>query len=138
MQHKLVFKPADYIGISLLVIAGLIGLWYNFQQGGRMQQKYAVVYVGNEQVVELSLSESDRYQYSYAFGEEGQYQAVIEVEGGKVRMLEMGSDLCPRGICSHTSWITHPYESIVCLPNRIMIVFREAGGSEDNLDGITF
>ncbi len=137
-MHKLRFKPADYIIISLMVIAGLAGLWYNVQRGGLMQHKYAVIYVDNQIVAELSLGDSDRFQYTFPFGESGQYQAVIEVEGGRVRIQEMGSDLCPKGICAHTGWIVHSYESIVCLPNRIMIVFREGGFTEDIVDGVTY
>lgn len=137
-MQKLRFKPADYIIIGLMVIAGLVGLWYNVQQGGRMQQKYVTVYVDNKMVAELSLGDSDRFQYTFPFGEAGQYQAVIEVEGGRVRILEMGSDLCPKAICSHTGWIVHTYQSIVCLPNRIMIVFREDASAEDAVDGVTY
>ena len=135
-MQKLQLKPADYIIIGLLIIAGLAGFWYNYHQGGQGQQKYAVIYVDNQVVAELSLNDSDHYQYSFPFGNGAQHEAVIEVDGGRVRMLEMDTSLCPRGICAHTGWIEHSYESIVCLPNRIMIVFREA--DSDGLDGITF
>ncbi len=135
-MQKLQLKPADYIIIGLLIIAGLAGFWYNYHHGGQGQQKYAVIHVDNKVVAELSLNDSDHYHYIFTFGDEAQHEAVIEVDGGRVRMLELDASLCPRGICAHTGWIEHSYESIVCLPNRIMIVFREA--DSDGLDGITF
>jgi len=134
---KLNLKTADYCIITALIIAGLAGLWVNLQQGVGSRQKYALIYVDNQLVAEISLGENDRFQHMFPFGESGQYQAVIEAEEGKVRLLEMDADLCLRGICAHTGWIAHPYESIVCLPNRIMVVFREAAAEKD-LDGVTF
>lgn len=138
-MRKILLKPADYLIIAALLLAGLAGLWYNLQAGGRFQPKYAIVYVDNQQVAELSLSEKERFLYAISFGNEGQHHAVLELEEGRVRMLPMGQALCPKGICSHTGWITYPYESIVCLPNRIMVVFSAAPGARDNdIDGITF
>jgi len=134
---RLSLKPADYCIIISLIIAGLAGLWVNLQQGVGSRQKYALIYVDNRLVAEISLGENDRFQHIFPFGESGQYQAVIEAEEGKVRLLEMDAYLCPRGICAHTGWIAYPYESIVCLPNRIMIIFREAA-TEQELDGVTF
>jgi hypothetical protein len=130
------FKLADYFIIGVLLLAGLAGLWYNFQQGSRLQQKYAVIYVDNRPVAELSLGQNDLFEYTIAFGDG--HEAVLEIEEGKVRMLPMSVDLCPKGICSHTGWIAHPYESIVCLPNRIMVVFSSSPTESEEIDGVTY
>ena len=120
------------------MVAGLAGLWYNLDRGGMSEQKYAAVYIDNKPVAELSLAESDRYAYTIHFGEEGQHEAILEIEGGRVRMLPLDESLCPRGICSHTGWISHHYESIVCLPNRIMVAFTQSPGDPDRIDGVTY
>jgi hypothetical protein len=48
-------------------------------------------------------------------------QAELEVKDRAVRLLEMPDSLCPRKICSHIGWIRRPGETIVCLPNRLVI-----------------
>ncbi|MDO8734808.1 MAG: NusG domain II-containing protein [Elusimicrobiota bacterium] len=42
----------------------------------------------------------------------------IEVREGRIRVLE--SD-CPHKICRHSGWITSPAQTIVCVPNKILI-----------------
>lgn len=131
-------KMADYLIVGCLLVAGLAGLWYNLHYGLTAGQKYVVISVNNRQVAELSLSDSDKYEYTFSFGDAEELLAVIEVDEGRVRMLPLEKDLCPRGICSHTGWITHSYESIVCLPNQIMVVFSGDPGDEEDIDGITY
>lgn len=53
-------------------------------------------------------------------------QAVLSLERGEVRILPMPSDLCPLGICSHSGPIDRPGESLVCVPNRLVV--RILGG----------
>jgi hypothetical protein len=48
-------------------------------------------------------------------------QAELEVKDRAVRLLEMPLSLCPRQICTHIGWIRKPGETIVCLPNRLII-----------------
>ena len=71
------------------------------------------------------------------FGPEDKYEATIEISKGKVRMLPLDRDLCPRGICAHTGWISRHGESIVCLPNRIMVVLYAPQEPDSDYDGIT-
>ncbi len=139
-MQKLKIKIADYFIVGFVLLLGLIGFWFNLQEAGASGQKYAVIYVENEQVTELSLSPGDSFDYSLNFGRNEQNTAAIEVEDGRIRMLPMGEELCPRAICSHTGWIEHSYESIVCLPNQIMIVFEKGttGKDDHDIDGVTY
>ncbi|MGE5311813.1 MAG: NusG domain II-containing protein [Nitrospirota bacterium] len=57
---------------------------------------------------------------------------VVEVKDGRVRVKD--SD-CPRRICLHTGWIQHPGETIVCVPNKIVIEI-EASGSAPSVDAV--
>ena len=57
---------------------------------------------------------------------------VVEVKEGRIRVKE--SD-CPRRVCLHTGWIQHPGETIVCVPNKIVIEI-EASGSAPSVDAV--
>ena len=57
---------------------------------------------------------------------------IVEVKEGRIRVKE--SD-CPRRICLHTGWIQHPGETIVCVPNKIVIEI-EASGSAPSVDAV--
>lgn len=132
-------KKIDYIVVLAILAWGFAGFWFNIQQVGASGQKYATIHVQREQVAELSLSSDDQYSYSFDFGEHDQYTAHLEVEKGRIRMLPLGDDLCPRHICSHTGWIEHSYEKIVCLPNQIIITFNETSrGGDEEIDGVTY
>lgn len=129
-------KLADLIIIIVVLAVGLGSLWYNLSQAAvPPEQKYAAVYVDNKFVTELSLSE--HFIYTFTFGQ-GNHRAQLEVDRGRIRMLPLDRQLCPRGICSHTGWISEPYESIVCLPNRIMVLFAGGPPATDGIDGVTY
>ncbi len=137
-MEKLRLKAADYVIIAVLLLTGCAGLWLNLQRSGASPQKYLTIYVDNQAVAELSFAPEDRFTYSFLY-DLGRHRAVLEIEGGRVRMLPLPEELCPRGICAHTGWIDRSYESIVCLPNRIMIVFSHAPqGEGGDIDSITF
>lgn len=138
-MKKFKFKITDLVIIVLLLVWGLTGFWFNLKQASAAERKYAAVYVDNRKVAELSLGPEEAYEYKFSFGEHFEHTACLEIDGGRIRMLPLEEKLCPNAVCSHTGWITHDYESIVCLPNRIMIVFIETPKAEDEgIDGVTF
>ncbi len=53
----------------------------------------------------------------------------------RVRMIEMDREICPEAICSETGWIDNSYQSIVCLPNRIIVTTE--GNNEEIIDAQT-
>lgn len=61
--------------------------------------------------------------------------AEVEIRAGAVRILEMPDDLCPRKICSHTGWIKRSGETIICVPNRLMV--RLTQDADLKIDAIT-
>lgn len=137
-MERLRLKTADYVIMAILLLAGFAGLWLNLQRSGAPQQKYLTIHVDNRAVAELSFAPEDCFTYSFPYGQ-GRHQATLEIEGGRVRLLPLPEELCPRGVCSHTGWISRSYESIVCLPNRIMIVISQApGGKEGDIDSLTY
>ena len=138
-MEKLKFKIIDFVIIALLLIWGLGGFWFNIRQVSAAERKYAAVFVDNQKIAELSLAPAEAYTYTFSFGEQNEHRASLEIDGGRIRMLPLEESLCPNAVCSHTGWISHDYESIVCLPNRIMVVFIETPKAEDEgIDGVTF
>jgi len=140
MLSGLTLRWLDFLVIAMFIALGVGGLVYNFYFYGGYERKYVEVYVENELVKEISLDDQDERVFEIPFQSHGEtHYAELEVEDGKVRMLPIGEDLCPRGICSHTGWISQEYETIVCVPNQIVVTFSEAGEeSEDDIDGITY
>ncbi len=62
-------------------------------------------------------------------------KAQLEVKKGAIRLLPMPESICPRKICSHTGWIRRPGETIICVPNRLVI--RLTGESVGGVDAVT-
>jgi hypothetical protein len=136
---KLRLKIADYLIVGSILAWGIAGFWFNVQGVDAAEQKYATIYVENKKIAEVSLAPGDRFTHTFQFGDNGEHSAVIEIENGRIRMMPLDEGLCPKAICSHTGWIAYSYESIVCLPNQIMIVFNEpSAGEDDGIDGLTF
>jgi len=51
-------------------------------------------------------------------------------------MLEMSKETCPNSICSDTGWIDKIYQSIVCLPNNIIVTIESV--EEETIDAQSF
>ncbi len=130
----------DYIVVAVILLSGVAGFWLNWTEAGAAGPKYAAIFVNNRQVAELSLIAGDKFDYTLSFGENNQYPATIEINDGRIRMLPLSEDLCPRAVCSHTGWIEYSYESIVCLPNQIMVVFSGSSrpGEVEGIDSVTY
>ncbi len=134
------FVIGDYLIIIFFLVLGGTGVFLNVSGATAIHgQKYLQIYVDNELVKEVSLNENDEGLVSFLFGSENEHEAIVEYSGGMARMVPLDISLCPRGICSHTGWISQRGETIVCLPNRIMIIFARYGdgGDDDIVDGIT-
>ncbi len=55
-------------------------------------------------------------------------ESRLEVRGGRARMLDSA---CPDKLCVKVGWISSPGESVVCLPNRVVIEIVSADGGPD-------
>lgn len=45
-------------------------------------------------------------------------KTIVEIQGKKVRIKKSS---CPNQICVKTGWISKPGDTIICLPNKIII-----------------
>jgi len=134
-----VLKPA--LGDKLIMIAVALvalGLWLaNVYFLPGHTQNYITVHVNNKLVAEVSFSPDDHRIIDIPL--ENGHIAQIEIKDGKVRVLPMERDVCPLGICSATGWIEKSYETIVCVPNRMVVGFSEYSHQDgEDMDMITF
>jgi hypothetical protein len=57
----------------------------------------------------------------------------IQVAGKKVRMLKAD---CPHQLCVSQGWISTPAQTIVCVPNKILVEITNNGAQE--LDAVSY
>jgi hypothetical protein len=111
-----------------LLVAGVLALAIFLlaqdmsRSGGRHDGILSVRVNGNE-VMRLGLSEDRELEVRGWQGE-----SVLEIRDGRVRMVESA---CPDKLCVRTGWISRPGESIVCLPNRVVLEIMASGGGPD-------
>ena len=111
------------VAICILVAAGVI-LW--LLPVGEQAGETAVVTVNGEERMQLSLTVPGDYPLEVPF------PMTVTVEGGQVYVSETQ---CPGGDCQHTGPISRSGQTIVCLPNRVVISIR--GGSTNSIDAVT-
>ena len=79
---------------------------------------YVIIKVENEIVKKIEINNRTKGTYNFKFNNN---EGEIEIKNGAVKMKEMRKIICPRGICSKTGWIEKSYETIVCMPNKIIV-----------------
>ncbi len=55
---------------------------------------------------------------TYTFTDEDGHENVLQIENGKIRMIEAN---CPDQVCVDTGWVNSSLKPIVCLPARLVI-----------------
>ena len=115
------FKRSDLKLIAALLLAGLvlIALILCTRRDGRC----AVVQVDGQSIVRLPLAENREYPVEIG----GTVTNVLRIQDSSVRMAEAN---CPDLLCVHRGAIRYAGDSIVCLPNRVVVVIT----GEDALD----
>lgn len=59
-------------------------------------------------------------------------QGTLVYLDGKIRMETMNRDVCTKQICSKTDWIEYKNQSIVCIPNKIVVTID--GNQKEEID----
>ena len=129
-------KIGDIVILVFMVIAVVVSsgwFWFgdNFQN-----DRIVVVEVEGEVVKELDFpqgGETKTVEIDIPKGE-----TTLKLENDKVRVEPMPSEICPRGICYSTGWIRHPQETIVCVPNQMVITIEGDEEEEKPYDGETW
>jgi len=128
------FKILDKVIIVVLLILSFLPLGIFMVVKGDKKSGDIIINIDNKIVKKVPLNQSsESITYQIDFNNNTGY---IEVKDGKVRMLEMSKEICPNSICSDTGWIDKIYQSIVCLPNNIIVTIE--GVEEEAIDAQSF
>jgi hypothetical protein len=108
--------------LSILILVVFIFFIMTKEQGN----KEAVVYYKDDIILTIDLTKEETKEYIVK-GTNG--DVLIVHDNGQIRVKEENS---PRHLCSKQGFIKESYESIICLPNEIVIKIM----AKDNLDTI--
>lgn len=126
------FRKADAVLGAVLLTAGLLisfCLWSALRRGISGTSGLQVVISADGQTYgRYSLSEDRLIEVTTAEGEN-----EVEIRDGSVRMAKAS---CRNQICVETGSISMAGESIICLPNRVIVEIRSTKGQEDAYDAI--
>lgn len=115
----------DGILIFILIILSLLGMAF-FYLSEKDGPKKAVIYYEDQVVLEIDLTQKEEKTYQVE-GFNG--MVTIESKDGKVKVASENS---PLHLCSKQGYISSSYETIVCLPNKIVVAIE----ANDSLDAV--
>jgi hypothetical protein len=118
--------------LRLVLIIFFLGLFcllgQNLLFSPKEEIKQVVFKVEGKVVETVVLSAENEHRKIVLAGKLG--PVVAEIEGFKIRIL---SAACPDQICVEQGWIEQAPQTIICVPNEIVVFFK----SGSSLDGIT-
>ena len=113
-------KRNDIVLIIIILLIAILFFYFYPKENG----KIANVYYENDLILKIDLKENKEYDVT---GYNGNVHLVVE--NGKIKVEEENS---PKHLCSKQGFISSSYETIVCLPNKIVIKIE----SEDSIDTV--
>lgn len=119
------FTRADKILISLLILLFVFG--FIFIRHYTKKANIVLVEVNGEEVMRTKLSKDRRFSVDGLIG-----KTEIEISNNRVRVVDSP---CNKKLCVRSGWIWRPYETIVCLPNRVTISLISQ--SRSDIDSVT-
>ena len=114
----------DLILIFIVLIFG-VGFIMVIRFMSPITANKANVYYDNKLVLTIDLSNDELKEYTVK-GYNG--DIVIETKKNQIRVKEETS---PLHICSKQGWVTSSLESIVCLPNKVIIKIESTNEEVD-------
>lgn len=112
----------DKLLIFLIILLSFSSILYTTRSMIKPMEKEVNVQYKGKVIANIPFNTDQQSKtYDFKFGEN---KGTIEVKEGQVRMLPMDKEICPNGICSDTGWIKNSYQTIVCLPNKIIVTIE--------------
>lgn len=120
MKSSVKLRPCLWDGIVAAAVAALAVLLAVVlaQQAGASSGTLTCTVTLNGKVLKSVALSTIAEGKQETFTARGRETAVIQLEHGRVRVK---SSTCATQDCVHTGWISKPGQSIVCLPNRLVI-----------------
>ncbi|RQD73861.1 MAG: NusG domain II-containing protein [Candidatus Syntrophonatronum acetioxidans] len=98
-----------WIGIAVLALGGI---FYSEQMSAHSGEEVQIT-VNSEEYGVFSLREDRLLEVEGVNG-----ITEVEISDGRVRVIHSA---CPDKICIYTGWVHRPNQTIVCLPNRVVV-----------------
>jgi len=128
---KLSFCRWDILVIAVIAVSAAVIGWALLTRAAASGDGLTAVITQNGTVLESvdlsSIPEGESQEYTV----NGDYTAVVELENSRV-CIE--SSDCPNQDCVHTGWISKAGQSVVCLPNRLVVELTGTSGSDSGVD----
>jgi hypothetical protein len=145
LDPKETLKITDVILAGLIVLAAVVPAAMQLRPGQSDHQLSAaghlvIVEVYGKRIHTIPFSEISGASALNIQAGDGREARLEILESGAVRIIE---STCPDKICVRTGWISRPGQSIVCLPNRVVVRIEGSGikhgqGQGHDLDAITY
>ena len=104
-------KSDIILSIAIFTIGLIIFGLFRLNSNG----SYAVVYYEHNEVLRIDLKDKEKRTYTVK-GYNG--DILIETLDGKVRVVD---EISPKHLCSKQGYISSKSDSIICLPNKVII-----------------
>jgi len=114
------------IRLIIIVLSLALSIFLIFKIFEEKNNLNALVYYNNKIVLKIDLN-SEKKEYEVK-GENGLIKIIAG--NGKIKVDEENS---PLHLCSKQGYISKSYETIVCLPNKVIIKIE---GTNDSIDTI--
>ena len=124
MKRNDIYLVVIILAVALLLVAG-IRIWQKNNTGGEAS---AVVTIDGRRYGAYPLSKDITERIDFP---DGTYNILVISEG----YADVTEASCPDQICVHHNRIKYTGESIVCLPNKLIVEIE--GGEDNGIDGST-
>lgn len=124
-MHKRLSKQ-DAI-VILIILAICIGLLYYFYFREGEAGQYAIVTVDGEEYGKYSLKDNQEIEIRI----DGKVTNTLVISEGKADMTEA---VCPDHLCVNQKAVSRDGETIVCLPNKVVVTIES--NEESDIDAV--
>ena len=126
LPQRSFFHRTDWLAVALLLAVSL-GLWAFLFFSRSEEHLQAEIYCDNVLIETISLPAEDR---RIPLPEK---QLTLELKDNRIRVSETG---CADKTCLRTGFIEKSGQTIVCLPNRVVVRITGGGAPEEHVDRI--
>lgn len=117
-------KKKEMIVIGLILVIAMLGMLYMTMS--KKEGDKVVISVGGKVLKEFSLNKDITYEIKGINGTN-----ILQIKDGKASIIEAS---CPDKLCVHQRSIEFNGESLICLPNQVVVTVQ--GSKTNDIDGI--
>ena len=118
------WAPADILLVLAVIGLSAFLIMNGVASAGDDVDLEVIISVNGQEVLAFPLKEGRRELVIDGF----QGKSYVEIVDGRVHMIDSA---CPDKLCVNMGWKSHSGESIICLPNRVVIEIRSREGGPD-------